>query len=64
MIHEVYPIKMEGSQPYARLVTYIQDYSEAIGIDKRKLVLLCPGGAYEPDCSSWISLVKTWLKNL
>ena len=46
MIHEVYPIKMEGSQPYARLVTYIQDYSEAIGIDKRKLVLLCPGGGY------------------
>lgn len=46
MIHEVYPIKMEGSQPHARLVTYIQDHSAEIGIDKRKLVLLCPGGAY------------------
>ena len=46
MIHEVYPIQMDGSQPYARLVTYIQDYSEAIGIDNRKLVLLCPGGGY------------------
>ena len=22
------------------------------------------GGAYQPECSSWISLVKTWMKNL
>lgn len=47
MIHETYPIQVEGSQSYARLVTYIQEHSEAIGIDKRKLVLLCPGGGYE-----------------
>ena len=46
MIHETFPIQVEGSQPYARLITYMQDYSPAIGIDKRKLVLLCPGGGY------------------
>ena len=46
MIHETFPIQVEGSQPYARLVTYIQEHSEAIGINKRKLVLLCPGGGY------------------
>ncbi len=46
MIHETYPIQMEGSQPYARLVTYIQEYSDAMQIQKRKLVLLCPGGGY------------------
>ena len=46
MIHEIFPIQVEGSQPYARLVTYIQEHSAAIGIDKRKLVLLCPGGGY------------------
>ena len=44
MIHEVYPIQMDGSQPYARLVTYIQDYSEAIGIDKDKICTYCWNG--------------------
>lgn len=46
MLHETYPIQVEGSQPYARLVTYIQDHSPEIDISKRKLVLVCPGGAY------------------
>ena len=47
MLHETYPIQVEGSQPYARLVTYIQDYSPEIGIKNRKFVLVCPGGGYE-----------------
>lgn len=46
MIHLTYELKVEGSMPYAKLVTYIQDYSDAIGIEKRPLVLLCPGGGY------------------
>lgn len=46
MKHEIFPIQVEGSQPYARLVTYIQDYTPAIRIKERKLVLVCPGGGY------------------
>lgn len=47
MIHNTYPIQVEGSLPDTRLVIYIQEYSDQIGIDKRPLVLLCPGGAYQ-----------------
>lgn len=46
MIHKVYPVQVDGSQPYARLSVYIQDYYEEVGIDHRPLVLICPGGAY------------------
>jgi len=46
MKHETFSIQVEGSQPYARLVTYIQDYSPEIRIKNRKLVLVCPGGGY------------------
>ncbi len=46
MIHEVFSIQVEGSQPDARLVTYIQDYSDALAMRERPLVLLCPGGGY------------------
>ncbi len=46
MLNETFPIQMEGSLPDARLITYIQDYYEEIKIDKRPLVLICPGGAY------------------
>ncbi len=46
MINKVYPIQIEGSQPYARLTVYIQEHYEEIGIDHRPLVLICPGGAY------------------
>ena len=46
MIHETYPIQVEGSLEYARLVTYIQEYSDQLQIDKRPLVLVCPGGGY------------------
>jgi acetyl esterase/lipase len=46
MIHEIYPIQVEGSLPDARLITYIQDYSDSMAIDTRPLVLICPGGGY------------------
>lgn len=46
MIHETFPLRAEGSQPDARLVTYIQEYSESLAVRERPLVLLCPGGAY------------------
>lgn len=46
MIHEKFSIQVEGSQPDARLITYIQDYSDALALRERPLVLLCPGGGY------------------
>jgi len=46
MLNEIFPMQVEGSLPDARLITYIQDYYEEIKIDKRPLVLICPGGAY------------------
>lgn len=46
MLHEVFPIQVEGSLPDARLITYIQDDSDGMMIDKRPLVLICPGGGY------------------
>ena len=47
MKNETYKIQLAGSQPYAKLVTYIQDDSVEIGIADRPLVLVCPGGGYE-----------------
>lgn len=46
MIHETYPIQVEGSLPDARLITYLQDVSDSMAIDTRPLVLICPGGGY------------------
>lgn len=46
MINATYKIELKGSQPYAKLVTYIQEDSAEIGIQDRPLVLVCPGGAY------------------
>lgn len=46
MLHEEFPIQVEGSLPGAKLVTYIQNYSEGMMIQKRPLVLICPGGGY------------------
>lgn len=46
MIHEVFSLQVEGSQPDARLVTYIQDYSDSLALRERPLLLLCPGGGY------------------
>ncbi|MBO5337401.1 MAG: alpha/beta hydrolase [Lachnospiraceae bacterium] len=46
MIHNTYPLKVEGSLEGAKLVTYIQEYSEQLAIENRPLVLICPGGGY------------------
>lgn len=46
MIHETFKIEEKGSMDYARLSTYIWDYSKEISVIKRPLVLVCPGGGY------------------
>ena len=40
------PIKVEGSADYAKVIWYLLDYSEEIGISKRPIVIICPGGGY------------------
>ena len=46
MINETFPVQVEGSLPDTKLVTYIQDTYQEVGISARPLVLICPGGAY------------------
>lgn len=46
MINQIYSVCQEGSQEYAKLVTYIQDDSQDIAIHERPMVVVCPGGAY------------------
>lgn len=46
MIHNTIELHVEGSLPGARLITYIQDYSPALAMEKRPLILICPGGGY------------------
>ncbi|MCM1326729.1 MAG: alpha/beta hydrolase [Bacteroidales bacterium] len=46
MTHLTYPLQEQGSLSYARMELYIQEYSDAMAIDKRPLILLCPGGGY------------------
>lgn len=46
MIYNEISIRLEGSQPDARLVLYIQDYSKEMLVQERPMVLLCPGGGY------------------
>lgn len=47
MIHLTFQIQENGSLPDTKLVTYIQDHSDSIGIEKRPLILVCPGGGYQ-----------------
>ena len=46
MICETIQMKEKGSGENARLNTYLISPSDEIGIDKRPLVLICPGGGY------------------
>lgn len=46
MIHERIKLEMPGSEIYANVVAYVISHSEEIGIDKRPLVIVCPGGGY------------------
>lgn len=47
MIHQIIPMKTKTSSEKAKLITYIIDHSEEIGIVKRPAVVVCPGGGYE-----------------
>lgn len=46
MINQTYSVRQEGSQEYAKLVTYLQDDTPEIMIHERPLILICPGGGY------------------
>ena len=46
MLTEVYDLQAEGSIS-AKLRTYIQDDSRELMIQKRPMVIICPGGGYE-----------------
>lgn len=46
MRKEVYPIRIEGSMPYAELTVYLHEHYQEIAVETRPLVLVCPGGAY------------------
>lgn len=46
MLHETIKLSVPGSQEYARLVLYIQEYTEQLAVKDRPLVLICPGGGY------------------
>lgn len=46
MFYREIPIQIKGSLPGAKLVLYIQNYSEGMLIQKRPMVVLCPGGGY------------------
>lgn len=47
MIYESIPLKQSGSLPGACAVTYLISHSENIGITKRPIIVICPGGGYE-----------------
>lgn len=46
MIYREIPLQLDGSQPDARLILYIQDYSRDMLVQERPMVILCPGGGY------------------
>lgn len=46
MLNETFKMQVEGSLPDSKLVTYIHETSDALAIQKRPLILLCPGGGY------------------
>lgn len=46
MIYRRLEIQGEGSEEYAHADTYLISHSEQIGITKRPLVVICPGGGY------------------
>lgn len=44
MLTEVFYLHEKGSLADARLCTYILDDSDSIAIEKRPMMLICPGG--------------------
>ena len=47
MINKTIEMNVKGSLPGAKLVTYVQEYTGSIGIDKRPFIIICPGGGYK-----------------
>ncbi|MFI3236434.1 MAG: alpha/beta hydrolase [Lachnospiraceae bacterium] len=46
MQHLTFDIRVSGSLEETKLITYIQNYSDELYINKRGIVLILPGGAY------------------
>lgn len=46
MIYKEYPIRVEGSTEQAKMTTYLISHSEAMKIQERPLIIVCPGGGY------------------
>lgn len=46
MIYKEIPLQAEGSQAEAKLIVYVQNYSEGMLIQERPMVVVCPGGGY------------------
>ncbi len=46
MIYQEYPVQVEGSTDKAKVTFYLLSYSQEIKIQKRPLILICPGGGY------------------
>ncbi len=47
MIYEMIPMKTKHSSSKAKVTTYLIEHSEEVGIVKRPVVVVCPGGGYE-----------------
>ena len=47
MIYKTIPMEMKNSSEKAKVTTYLIEHSEEIGIVKRPVVVVCPGGGYE-----------------
>ena len=54
MLTEVYDLHAEGSLS-AKLRTYIQDDSKDLFLEKRPLMLICPGGGSLAGFSIWFA---------
>jgi acetyl esterase/lipase len=46
MIYKTIPLQQPGSLPYAHVTTYLISHSDMIAINRRPLVIICPGGSY------------------
>ena len=57
MLTEVFYLHEKGSLADARLCTYILDDSDSIAIEKRPMMLICPGGGAARHAFSeyWLS---------
>ena len=61
MLTEVFYLHEKGSLADARLCTYILDDSDSIAIEKRPMMLICPGGGYEGSRAARHAFSEYWL---